>query len=119
MTHIIIAILFVGFVAFLFQEKQKIKPQKYTYVFFSIIKGVVLYGLFGYLIAYVILLMKDSHHPHSMIGLLYVFLPLFGAGFGSLVSVANLLFFKKNINTILLYFLPVYPLLLLLFVLLF
>lgn len=45
----------------------------------SIGLGCLIYSGVGFLIAFAIINSNNNHHPHSMIELLYFFLPLIGA----------------------------------------
>jgi len=78
-----------------FSKKQIKKPQ---FILNSILKGFILYAIIGYIVAYFIIASREPLHPHSMIGLLYLFYPLFASCFGIILGLLLALKFKNKIH---------------------
>ncbi len=109
---LIIGAFFIGLIYYLYtSDSLNENKTKYDtfFVFKSVLRGAVLYGFFGFIIAYIIVNYKE-HHPHAMVDLLYPILSLFGAIFGFVLTVILVYSSIKNVNKKLIYCLPLYPL---------
>ncbi len=110
---LIISSLFIGLVYYLYtsnSSNENKTKNDLKFVLTSILRAIVLYSLFSFIIAYLIVNYKE-YHPHSMIGLLYPILLLFGAIFSFVLTVILIYSDVENVNKKLIYCLPLYPLL--------
>ena len=69
-------------------------------VIYTLSKAIFIFSLFGFILAYIIISRRENH-PHSMIGLLYIFLPTFGTILGLLLGLIFLFFKAKHTNKLL------------------
>ncbi len=109
---LIIGAFFIGLIYYLYTSdslnENKTKDD-ISFVLKSVLRGIVLYRVFGFVIVYIIVNYKE-HHPHAMVDLLYSILSLFGAIFGFVLTVILVYSSIKNVNKKLIYCLPLYPL---------
>lgn len=100
----IIGIIFIAIVLYLLKtnndkfEVDNHQKGKLLLILITILKGLILCMIVGYITAYFIIVNNGEVHPHGMIELLYVWLSLGGAITGIIVGLILAIFETKNIN---------------------
>ena len=109
-------ISFICIMIYLVKTNKEFIDKKFITFFQSLFKGFLLFSLLGFVIAFIFieLVSNEPHHPHTMIHLLYLFLPLIGAGMGVTTAMLYFLMGVRNINRKLIYSMPAFPFLLVL-----
>lgn len=107
---------FICLMIYLVKTNKEFIEKKFITLFQSLLKGFLLFSLLGFVLAFIFveLVSNKPHHPHSMIHLLYFFLPLIGAGMGVTIAMLYFLMGVRNINRKLIYSMPAFPFLLVL-----
>ncbi len=117
-TIILILISIILYEKYVLKNKTH-KENKFLFTFRTILKGLLFYSLIGCFMAYLIIVffIGEQDHPHSMTGLLYVWLGLFGAITGSVLGLILALSNKANINKKLVIYSPLFIIIILLWLL--
>jgi len=103
MELLLFAGLFMIAIVFLIKtnnpNKLEISKSINLFIFISVIKAIILFFITGCLFASIFNVeWNGQHHPHSMLGLLYIWFGLFGLILGAIVGLILSSFNKKNLN---------------------